>query len=146
MNNFIRHIFLLPPLLIQKWHGELQLATLKWSTHTTVSRYMDQNDNEPWNIQGCQKTRLNMSRVIELWEYGQELMTKRSTVKNAFYRMMIEKIETAPETNDAQNKDFGDMIVMVANVIPFPTTLQSSSSPRGFLRVWDGTGPSTSDP
>lgn len=135
------------PSLIQKWHDELQLATLKWSTHTTVSRHIDQNNNEPWNVQGCQKTRLNMSRVVELWEYGQNLMTKRSTVKNASYRMMIENIETAPETtNNAPNKDFGDMIVMVANVIPFPTALQSSSSPRGFLRAWDGTGPSSSDP
>ncbi len=87
-----------------------------------------------------------MSRVKELWKFGQEAMAKRSTV-DASFRMMIENVETTPESNlDPQNKNYGDLIVMVTNVIPFPASLRSRTSPRGFVRVWDGTGPSSTDP
>ncbi len=132
-------------IVSNKWHDSMQLNSLKWSTNTTVNGRRDNDGHIVWRSDGCKKTPLAMSRVKELWEYGQSLFSKQSAVNRAF-RIMIENVEIVPESNNDPRKDYGDMIAMVANVIPFPISLQSPTSPRGFIRAWDGTGPSSTDP
>lgn len=40
----------------------------------------------------------------------------------------------------------GDTTVMVTSILPFPAMELNGCTPRGFLRVWDGTGIPISDP
>jgi hypothetical protein len=40
----------------------------------------------------------------------------------------------------------GDVTLLVCAILEMAPEKRSSATPRGFLRVWDGTGPPTSDP
>lgn len=96
-----------------------------------------------WELSGCQKRPLDTSRVGELWRYGQRLLLNRPTI-NPKFRTRIENI--CPYTDNESEEKYGDIIVMIARFIPYPSSRLTSNSPRGFLRVWDGTGPPATDP
>jgi hypothetical protein len=137
--------------MIQRWNGCLKIESLRWSTFTVVrpkpqivvdkaSPHVEQD----WAIKGCQKTPLIMSVVKELWIHGQELLSSHPNA-NPKFRIGIEDVISNSNTN-AEEENYGDLTVMVTNIIPFPRSRESTSSPKGFLRVWDGTGPPQCDP
>ena len=103
----------------------------------------DNNTEHGWELSGCRKRPLNTTRVNELWKYGQKLLLNHPTI-NPKFRTRIENI--CPYTDNTSDEKYGDVIVMIARFIPFPSSLLTSNSPKGFLRVWDGTGPPVTDP
>ena len=97
-----------------------------------------------WDVCGSIKTPLYQPRVKELWSYGKLLLSKRPSIREDF-RFTIQGVQ--PYTNgDNTDTRYGDMIIMIARVIPFPISLNTPQSPKGFIRAWDGTGNSTTDP
>ncbi len=132
----------------QDHKGSFQLTSLNWSTFTTLrpkplaAVAADTHNN--WEIQGCQKTPLVMSRVSELWEYGQQLLSNHPMVDPKF-RFTIENISSSNHLDCTSETKYGDLTLMVANIIPFPASQQTELTPKGFLRGWDGTGPPDSD-
>jgi hypothetical protein len=123
---------------------------LKWSTFTVAHSEAQKFINDPigadnWEITGCRKTPLSLTRLRELWFYGQDLLSKYPTV-NPKYRINIESIAPYNSNEKSDSKKYGDLTVMVARIIPFPISIRTNNSPKGFLRVWDGTGNPVTDP
>lgn len=70
------------------------------------------------------------------WDWGQERIATRPTLKR-MQRIKLSEVATMDEP--------GDCTAMVCGL--FETQrLSDSPIPRGFLRLWDGTGPPSSDP
>ena len=63
--------------------------------------------------------------------------------------MASEKLTIAKLARQDDNRDteeqFGDLTVMVSAILPVPEALKTTTTPMGYLRVWDGTGAPESD-
>lgn len=71
-----------------------------------------------------------------LWDWGQERIATKATMKRK-QRFKLSEVASMIET--------GDCTVMICGLYETPL-LSSQQLPRGFLRVWDGTGAPSSDP
>jgi hypothetical protein len=47
--------------------------------------------------------------------------------------------------NNVDESESGDLTAIICDVIPYPAESMSSTSPKGLLRIWDGTGIRRSD-
>lgn len=64
--------------------------------------------------------------------------------------MLSNKATTLGELTSSDGDSFAandkDMTVMITGMFPLPDIMRRNTSPCGFLRVWDGTGSSNTDP
>jgi hypothetical protein len=87
-------------------------------------------------------------RFTGLWKWGQARLANFSTIKQSDQRtleQMCLEVDRGMEADNSASNTMGDFTVMVSGIIPMPESQKSLISPVGFLRVWDGTGPSKSD-
>jgi hypothetical protein len=93
-------------------------------------------------------TAMDADRFMDLWKWGQARLANFSTIKQSDQRT-LEQIgledDRGMEVDNGASNTMGDFTVMVSDIIPMPESQKSLISPVGFLRVWDGTGPSKSD-
>jgi hypothetical protein len=89
-----------------------------------------------------------VTRSSDLWKWAQHRIFAYPTI-NAEHRFtlakmgLVERDGVGPQEESVQDRD---LTVLVTATFPYPQTRRSGITPRGFLRVWDGTGMSRSDP
>jgi hypothetical protein len=66
----------------------------------------------------------------------------RYKITNASVSMMINE---QGQGGGGENRLGGDLTAIICSVIPYPEDKQTLTSPKGLLRVWDGTGGPRSD-
>ena len=87
-------------------------------------------------------------RFAELWKWGHAYLANYSTIKHSEQRNLEQVGLEDDQKHDMEDGDsdfIGDFTVMVSAIIPVPESQRNSIKAFGFLRVWDGTGPSKSD-
>lgn len=84
------------------------------------------------------KNPLDFSRSNELWRFARKRMAMCPNVhpKYCFTNADIEQRGNANENES----DHGDLTAIICDIIPYPSDNMSTKSPRGLLRIWDGTG------
>jgi hypothetical protein len=85
--------------------------------------------------------------MLEMWHWAQRRFMLHATMKIAHrFRLSDMRLpdSTQMENYDDENRR-GDLTVMVAAILPIAEEQLSGVTPRGFLRVWDGTGIPKSD-
>jgi hypothetical protein len=139
---------------LQKWNDEMQLMGMRKSSYVVCrdESSVPGGTNE-WSIRPTARDEFTMtqadeSRFADLWQWGQGRLLSHPTMKLSLSFKLCDmqrqdhgQIETYSDEHTR-----GDLTVMVASIIPVPEDLTSGVSPRGFLRVWDGTGFPASDP
>ena len=73
-----------------------------------------------------------------LWKLGQSILFETSTF-NEEHRRTIANIE------GSKGNSF-DLTALVTMVVPIAPDHLRGNLPKGYMRLWDGTGPSQSDP
>jgi hypothetical protein len=86
---------------------------------------------------------LDAERTQKLWLWGQNFIKEFSTI-NQQHCFTLAEMNAINDSDEEHLKD-RDITVMIAGVFPYPE-MPSGVNPRGFLRVWDGTGIAPSDP
>ena len=150
-------------VILQVWNGEAQLCarTHRQSNIVIVSPKQKrrpgddiQNSTSPndWSVScSCHvrstenqtHTIKNLSLVNKLWIWGQKRLSNHPTMSPNCY------LSIAGVGNDHDNVEVsasGDLTAAVTAIIPMPVNLLRRDTPRGFVRLWDGTGPPRSDP
>lgn len=91
---------------------------------------------------------LNFTRVNELWRFCRMRMSSCPNVDSRYKvtNANIEKsISNQEQSGDRENILGGDLTAAICSIIPYPEDKQTLTSPKGLLRVWDGTGVPRSD-
>lgn len=86
-------------------------------------------------------------RFYGLWKWGQSRLARQPTIKASELRT-LEKVRQQDdnETNFTDTEEIvGDYTLMISDMMPMPLGQRTYTTPAGFLRVWDGTGFSSSD-
>ena len=113
------------------------------STHTTITK-----DN--WRHEEKDCNSLDFYRVNDLWRFARKRMCSCPNVdaKYVFTNADIEKNISNQEASSENDNTIlgGDLTAMICAIIPYPEDKQTLQSPKGLLRVWDGTGVPHSDP
>lgn len=134
-------------VFLQAWRDEPQLCARR-SSHVVVARFARSRrdgggDNRP-------------SLANSLWEWGQRRLSAHPTVSpNA--RLSIAECAWTDRNaiidgsgggggNGFEASAQGDLTAAVTAIIPVPECFRRRDTPRGYVRLWDGTGPSLSDP
>ncbi|GMH61190.1 hypothetical protein TrST_g12760 [Triparma strigata] len=162
-------------VLVQSWikegekKGEVQLLSTKGTSFVVVSRVGEEGAKESmdmikkeknaldpkfWNVRSTATKAFNFTledatMVRKCWSDMAKFVQGKGTVMEKSKAFSIEKMN-----DDFNKKDTvidpstvnGDLTCLVTAVIPNPTDQADRNAPFGFLRVWDGTGNSVSDP
>ena len=135
---------------VQEWNDEIQLLGMRASSYVVCRKDTIPGESFGWTLVPTSKSSFDVAlsekkKFASLWKWGQHRISAFPTMKASisfklsdFQRQDSEKIELFGEENAR-----GDSTVMVTGIIPAGGNL---NVPRGFLRVWDGTGPPMSDP
>jgi hypothetical protein len=86
---------------------------------------------------------VNWRLANSLWRWGQRRLSLHPTMSPSI------KISIAGLDHPAENVEVavaGDLTAVVTSIIPFPDHLRRRDTARGYIRLWDGTGPPRSDP
>lgn len=82
----------------------------------------------------------DLSRANSLWKWGQERLLHHPTIKVST-KFRLADMKRQLETDSTEEAiEHGDLTVMVAAKIQVPFEMRTGVTPRGYLRVWDGTG------
>jgi len=82
----------------------------------------------------------DLSRATVLWRWGQTRLLQHPTIKVST-KFRLADMKRQWETDSAEEViEHGDLTVMVAAKIQVPNEMRTGVTPRGYLRVWDGTG------
>lgn len=94
-------------------------------------------------------TAAEAARFTDLWNWGQTRLANYSTIKQSEQRTLeqigLEEDRGIGIDDDGTSVTIGDFTVMISAIIPMAESQKNEMTPVGFLRVWDGTGPSKSD-
>lgn len=145
---------------VQKWNDEYQLLGLRYSSYvvcraTSLDPLKTRNEDyvflrvskNDWNPTEDEKVPF---RTLWIWAQNRirtyPTMNKDRVFKIGDLPSPSARINPIEVSNGRIND--GDVTVMVSAVIDYSpqTTLTPDGKPCGFLRVWDGTGISHSDP
>lgn len=105
-----------------------------------------------WDIIPTAKESFTMTpddhvRFAELWKWASGRILSLPTM-HAIHRFTLADMrcqESGSSAGGVESTDRGDLTAMVAAIIPVPTEMRTAASPMGYIRLWDGTGVSTSD-
>ena len=155
-------------VILQEYEGEAQLVT--YSSRRTAKiiiarphRNRRPDDREmnnsilpnDWAVScSCHETddeahsTLNWQLLNNLWTWGQHRLAAHPTMSPLCHLSIGEFGE---HNNNGNNHSFevpisGDLTAAVTAIIPMPEHSRGRDTPRGYIRLWDGTGPSLSDP
>lgn len=135
-------------VIVQEWKDEIQLLG------RYASSYVVFRDSRLGPTAGheFEMTPEDEDRFNELSEWAQKRFLSHPTMKIS---RSFEIAEMArQDDNDVAmlgagsttRGDRGDLTAMVAAIIGVPEEQRTGITPRGYLRIWDGTGPPVSDP
>lgn len=140
---------------LQSWNGEAQLMSNKGVSKIVIIRPCQArtpaNPSLPnsilpdgWSSIGDRLGSIQYPYVNNLWLWGQQRLATYPTMTPSCYL----SIGGVGDINNsiAETSVSGDLTAAVTAIIPMPENLRHRDTPRGFIRLWDGTGPSRSDP
>lgn len=139
---------------IQNWNDNIQLIGTGKSSYvvfrgsvedptTTTALALFPTDAENFVTNDAMK-----GHMLDFWRRSQRRFMLHPTMKpeHCFKLSDLSPANNLQLLSSEETNRRGDLTVMVAAIIPVPENCVSSITPRGFLRVWDGTGPPISDP
>ena len=155
MVRFAGDIVRLSNVHIQGWNNEMQLVSTKESAFVTLRGNGLKPDGTPTKPEMFPSDDENVvlsdtewEHMLDMWRWAQRRMMLHATIKIAHrFRLcdMHRPDSTHTEAYGEANAR-GDLTAMVAAVVPIVTDSSVAGvTPRGFLRVWDGTGIPKSD-
>jgi hypothetical protein len=143
-------VVLLRNVELKTFNGEIQLQGNKYS-NATYACYRRQDNKAV--IDNDVFSNAEARRVDELWTWGQTRLRLHATMKQEHrFRIcdMLPQHDTMAQRHahgqmEAANR--GDMFALITAIIPWvnDSVQPPKFNPKGFLRVWDGTGESSSD-
>jgi hypothetical protein len=77
-----------------------------------------------------------------LWRWGQHRLASHPTM-SPNCKISIAGLDEPAETLESSVS--GDLTAAITAIIPHPEHLRRRDTPRGCIRLWDGTGPPRSD-
>jgi len=140
---------------LQSWNGEAQLMSNKGVSKLVIIRPSQARtpDNpslpnsilpDGWSSIGDRLGSIQYPYVNNLWLWGQQRLAAHPTMSPNCY-LSIGGVGDSNNSN-VETSVSGDLTAAVTAIIPMPENLRHRDTPRGFIRLWDGTGPSRSDP
>jgi Telomeric single stranded DNA binding POT1/CDC13 len=138
-------VVLMRNLELDKFNGEIQLVGHKrGSASYACYRRKDKNVMDKDGFSDAEA-----KRVDELWTWGQKRLRLHATMKQE-HRFRIRDVFPQNDTRrnasiSLETANRGDMFALITAIIPWDDDSAPPPKPKGFLRVWDGTGESTSD-
>ena len=147
-------------VVLQAWSGEPQLCSKKHVSKFVVVRsgkssfsgreHESSNNIKDWRMScqchdSCvgQHPGLDLPRAQNLWNWGQTRISEHPTMSPNCHLSIA---GVGDHNDNAEISEPGDLTAAVTAIIPMPEHLRRRDTPRGFIRLWDGTGPSRSDP
>jgi len=143
-------------VMVQEYNGAVQLVGNKdFSSFLTIlpkcpdTPDAERLDAEHWNVLATAEKSYSFSpdeevRSLALWEWGQNRIRDHATM-NEEQQFFISKLGNTYDQKKHHVNVHGDATVMITSIIPIPSEARDNTSPYGFLRVWDGSGPSIID-
>jgi len=163
LNLFAKHKLELPPVrsagdviccqkvLLQEYNNEPQLRAKKNSNIIVVRPRVARSPEEPlhnstspgdWSVSDGRQT-VDLDLTNALWRWGQLRLANHPTMSPNCY---IAISQVSDHVDNFEVSVSGDITAVVTSILAIPEHLRRRDTPRGFLRLWDGTGPSRSDP
>lgn len=129
---------------MQVWKGGAQIFGNKEASSYAVVR----NSEAGWKVYPTSSSSFTFSesdvvRSQTLWHWARGWFSENATI-DPERSFTLSEIPNIRDEDEVHFKD-RDITVMVTGVYTYPA-LPNGVSPKGFLRVWDGTGFSPSDP
>lgn len=163
INIFTKNKDLLPKVLyagdvirmhrvkLQQWKDDTQLMGMRASSYVVFrGNVQDPAATTEWTVlltsQTSQVSQVEQERMQELWTWGQKRILSHPTMKEENSFKLCDVMHQDSNVMTTETGLNGDITVMVSAVLPIPDHQLTGVSPRGFLRVWDGTGTPDSDP
>lgn len=140
---------------LQEWNDEMQLLGLRASSYVTfrsnsVNIPGDESDYViiPTAKNVFTNTAEDKCVFVKHWKWARNRLYSYATMKESQSFKLCDMGRQGYNQMDLymDGNTRGDLTVIVTAVIPYPPEVASSSTPKGFLRVWDGTGLPESDP
>lgn len=124
---------------------DLQLLGLKGTSYLVFRKNLKQEESflHSPNKTICSYSTNDKDRFPQLWDWGQQRIFNHPTIKPQNRRTLGE----AQNIEASNGEECGlDLTVMVTGIFGRPPDVSDSHYPKGFLRVWDGTGTPVYDP
>jgi Telomeric single stranded DNA binding POT1/CDC13 len=152
MVRYAGDVIRLSNVKVQQWNDEYQLVSTRASTFVVLRRNSpNSNDTNPEmypaNDENVLMSDMEWEHMLDMWHWAQRRFLLHATMKIA-HRFRLSDMRMPDSTQVELYGDEstrGDLTVMVTSVLPIPSEQLSGVTPRGFLRVWDGTGVPKSD-
>lgn len=153
-------------VIVQKYEDQPQLLSMRGSSFVVIHRLnpdvknvikkIDEEkgalDMSEWHVYSTAKQCFTFEvedakTSRKMWKWSKAMFSKFPTIVNEDKTFLISGINEEIEnpTKDNPSTVSGDLTCLVTAVIPYPRDSLSDRTPFGFIRVWDGTGPSKSD-
>lgn len=145
---------------VQRWQDNIQLVAqsrghssfITFRIQPTITGDAEEEETR-WELHSTSKhsytfTISDYQRCRQLWYWGQRQLSFHpllSSSSNDTPQQQILSIHSLDIATAENTKIHGDLIAMVTAILPTPPDKVTSTSPKGCLRLWDGTGPSLSD-
>ena len=163
LNLFVKHKSELPPVrsagdviccqkvILQEYNNEPQLRAKKISNIIVARPRLVRCPENPlhnstspddWFVSD-ERHALDLDLANGLWRWGQLRLSTHPTMSPNCYLAIS---QVSDHVDNFEVSVSGDITAVVTSILPTPEHLRRSDTPRGFLRLWDGTGPSRSDP
>jgi len=136
---------------VQEYKEGLQLMAQRSTGFTVYRESSDSFCFDPGAVFSPGKFTLGAGdgrRFHSLSKWGAFCLAHKSTIKISEQRTLgqvLRQDDAQVGRGDTEQDFIGDFTVMVTAILPFPRSFKTDITPYGFLRVWDGTGPSVSD-
>ena len=140
---------------LQRWKDDIQLLGVGEASYVVFRGNVDDPDATTEmsvfpSSENSVVTDEDMERGMNVWKWAQRRIRLHATMK-AEHSFKLSDVSPQDSTQmewfGQQRQDSrGDLTCMVTAILPVQHTEATDGiSPRGFLRLWDGTGPPTSD-
>jgi hypothetical protein len=103
------------------------------------------NSENDWNIITKHSIAASIEQINDLWKFAQKRMSAYPNVQSK-YKITMAEVEHMCGEHKGEGSNSGDLTVMICSIIPISRKEQSLLSPKGVLRIWDGTGMPCCDP
>ena len=137
-------------VLLQQYNNEPQLLARRNSNIIVIrprearspgGSLQNPVSSDDWSVSE-KRNLVGLDLVNELWRWGQMRLSTHPTMSPSCYLAISQVNDHVGNTEVLVS---GDITAIVTSILPTPKHLRENDTPRGFLRLWDGTGPSRSD-